>query len=229
MTNSTTFKQKILPLLLFIFTTSSLVAEVSYQNVLIAEEFPVGNMLGWSTAFEEDSKFFFIERSIDGIYFENIGQLEAAGDSDEGEIYHFLDVGVQNEKVLYRLKQTDIDGTSSLSDVVTMNKTIVNNFMVVRMNKTDVVNNFECTIDNTIAGMMTYEVNNLRGELIDTEDMILTVGLNNLKINTANLAAGIYKVKLKMNEEEETLVIQRVETETNPALRASTQKIGKGG
>ena len=226
---STIITQKILPLLFFIFTSLSLVAEVSYQDALIAEEFPVGNMLAWSTAFEEGSQFFIIERSSDGVYFENIGQLEAAGDSEEGKKYHFLDVGVQSEKVLYRLKQTDMDGTASFSDVVTMYKTITNNFMVVRMNKTDVVNSFECSIDNITAGIMTYEVSNLRGEVIETKDVALVAGLNNLDINTEDLKSGIYKVKLKMNEEEETLVIQRVKTETKPALRASKQETGKGG
>jgi len=221
--------QKTLPLLFFILTSLSLTAEVSYQDALIAEEFPVGNMLAWSTAFEEDSQFFFVERSSDGVYFENIGQIEAAGDTQEGEKYHFLDVGVQTDKVLYRLKQTDIDGTVSFSDVVTMHKTITNNFMVVRMNKTDVVSSFECSIDNTTPGIMTYEVSNLRGEIIETEDIALVAGLNNLNIDTENLKSGIYKVKLKMNKEEETLVIQRVKTEKKPALRASKQETGKGG
>jgi len=226
---STTFTQKVLPLLFFVLTSLTLTAEVSYQDVLVAEEFPVGNMLAWSTAFEEDSQFFFIERSSDGVYFENIGQLEAAGDSEGGKKYHFLDVGVQSEKVLYRLKQTDTDGTTSFSDVVTMHKTITNNFMVVRMNKTDVVNSFECSIDNMTPGIMTYELSNLRGEVLETKDVALVAGLNDLNIDTENLKSGIYKVKLKMNEEEETLVIQRVKTEKKPALRASKQETGKGG
>jgi hypothetical protein len=226
----TFFSQKVLPLFIFILTSLSLTAEVSYQDVLIAEEFPVGNMLAWSTAFEEGSQFFFIEKSSDGVYFENIGQLEAAGDSNEGKKYHFLDVGVQSEKVLYRLKQTDLDGTVSFSDVITMHKTLTNNFMVVRMNKTDVVSSFECSIDNTKAGIMTYELKNLRGDIIETKDVDLVAGLNDLIIDTEDLKSGIYKVNLKMNAEEETLVIQRVmTTESKPALRASKQETGKGG
>ncbi len=224
-----TLSQRVLPLLFFILTSLSLTAEVSYQDALVAEEFPVGNMLAWSTAFEEGSQFFFIEKSSDGVYFENIGQLEAAGNSDDAKKYHFLDVGVQSERVLYRLKQTDIDGTVSFSDVITMNKTLTNNFMVVRMNKTDVVNSFECSIDNMKPGLMTYELSNLRGDLIETENVALVAGLNELVIDTENLKSGIYKVKLKMNKEEEVLVIQRVLTEKKPSLRASKQETGKGG
>ncbi len=224
-----TFNQKAFSLFFFILSSFSLTAEVSYQNPLFAEEFPVGNMLAWTTAFEEGSQFFFIERSSDGIYFENIGQVEAAGNTDEGKKYHFLDVGVQSEVVLYRLKQTDTDGTASFSEAITMHKTKTNNFMVIRMNKTDVVNSFECSIDNLREGLMTYEVSNLRGEVIETEDVALVAGLNQLNINTEELKAGIYKVKLKMNDEEEVLVIQRVMTEEKPALRASKQETGKGG
>ena len=224
-----TFSKQVFTLFLFILTSFSLNAEVSYQDALVGEEFPVGNMLAWSTAFEEGSQFFFIEKSSDGVYFENIGQLEAAGNSDDAKKYHFLDVGVQSERVLYRLKQTDTDGTVSFSDVITMRKTLTNNFMVVRMNKTDVVNSFECSIDNMKAGLMTYELSNLRGDVIESEDVSLTAGLNELIIDTENLKSGIYKVKLKMSDEEEVLVIQRVLSEEKPSLRASKQETGKGG
>lgn len=224
-----TFNQRVFSLFFFILTSFSLTAEVSYQNPLFAEEFPVGNMLAWTTAFEEGSQFFFIERSLDGTYFENIGQVDAAGNSEEGKKYHFLDVGVQREQVLYRLKQTDTDGTVSFSDAITMRKTKTNNFMVIHMNKTDVVNSFQCSIDNLKEGLMTYELSNLRGEIIETEEVVLVAGLNQLNIDTEELKSGIYKVKLKMNDEEEVLVIQRVMTEEKPTLRASKQETGKGG
>lgn len=223
------FSQKVFPLFFFILSSLTLTADVGYKEALIAEEFPVGNMLAWSTAFEENSQFFFIEKSSDGVYFENIGQLEAAGNSDANEKYHFLDVGIQSDKVLYRLKQTDMDGTVSFSDVITMQKSLTNNFMVVRMNKIDVVSTFECSIDNMIAGAMTYEVSNLRGELIETKNIDLVAGLNEIIIDTEAFKAGIYKVKFKKDKEEETLVIQRVLIEKKATLRASTQEVGKGG
>jgi len=227
--NNKTFLHKHFPSLLFIFFSYTLTADVSYQNALIAEEFPVGNMLEWSTAVEEDSEFFFIERSIDGINFENVGQLDAAGTTYAGRKYHFLDVGVQSAKVLYRLKQTDHDGTTSFSDVTTIKKTLDNNFMVVRMNTTDVVKSFDITIDNLEEGKMTYRVTNLQNEVIEKEEVNLTVGLNELVINTEGFSEGIYKVKLQMNDEVEVLVIQRVTKGVKPVLRASKGQTSKGG
>ena len=138
-------------LLLFLscaLMSASAAAEVSYRDMLSAEEFPVGNMLTWATEFEEKSELFVVERSNDGVNFFNIGTLDAAGSTEEENEYRFLDVGVQNQLTFYRLKQVDTDGTSGYSHVVKINKNIVNNFMVVRMNTTDVRKVFELTIDN---------------------------------------------------------------------------------
>lgn len=227
--SKTLFSFKHLPLLLLIFPSHALTADVGYQNVLIAEEFPMGNMLAWSTAFEEDSELFFVERSLDGINFDNVGQLDAGGTTYVGRKYHFLDVGVQSEKVLYRLKQMDHDGTISFSDIITMRKTAENNFMVVRMNTTDVVKSFDITIDNLVEGKMNYQVSNLQNEVIENKEIDLIEGLNEVIVNVEDLPEGIYKVKLQMNNEIETLVIQRVMTEVKPVLRASKEKANKGG
>lgn len=216
-------------LALFLAFSLNLNAEVTYRDLLNAEEFPVGNMLEWSTEFEDDSDLFVIERSEDGINFFNIGKLEAAGDTDDGKKYHFLDVGVQNDKSFYRLKQVDSDGTAGYSHVVKLDKSLLNNFMVVRMNTTDVVKKFECTIDNLKEGTLNYQVSNLAGEVLYSEEALLTEGLNNIDIDTENFFPGIYKIHLKIGDERETLVIQRVETEYKPQLRASTEKKRKDG
>lgn len=204
-------------------------AEVSYSGAFVAEEFPVGNMLAWETDFERNSEFFFVERSENGRDFYKIGQIEAAGVTEEGKKYHYLDVGIQAEKVYYRLKQTDTDGTTSLTEIITLHKTLLNEFIVVRMNTTDVVESFICTIDNKSAGVMQYKVLDLANREIEKNEADFTEGLNELNIDTKDLPAGVYKIRLQMNEEIEELVINRVETENKPALRASKESQSNGG
>ena len=70
-----------------------------------------GNVLKWSTASEQNSSFFTLERSVDGIDWLVIGNVVAAGNSQSELDYQFIDVNYRETVNYYRLKQTDIDGT----------------------------------------------------------------------------------------------------------------------
>lgn len=209
--------------------SASAAAEVNYRDILSAEEFPVGNMLTWATDLEVKSELFVVERSNDGVNFFNIGKLDAAGSSEEENEYRFLDVGVQEQLTFYRLKQVDTDGTSGYSHVVKISKNILNNFMVVRMNTTDVQKAFELTIDNLEDNTLNYQVRDLADNVISEEEAALTAGLNNIIIDTEDLESGIYKVQLRVKDETEVLVIQKVGTKAKTMLRASKDKSKTGG
>lgn len=72
----------------------------------------------WTTAMERDNDLFTVERSLDGIQFEGVLQVPSAGNSNALQHYEVDDAGISTGIVYYRLRQTDLDGTSTLSDVV---------------------------------------------------------------------------------------------------------------
>ncbi|MFK7969461.1 MAG: T9SS type A sorting domain-containing protein [Bacteroidia bacterium] len=77
--------------------------------------------LNWITSMEIQSDHFVVERSVDGLLYENIGTVKAAGYSDTAITYSLIDgqAGSLGLKVLfYRLRQYDIDGAFSVSPVV---------------------------------------------------------------------------------------------------------------
>lgn len=81
-------------------------------------------LLTWATANEANSKHFNVERSVDGVRFEKIGQVAAAGNSTQTRYYNFTDneALAQNAKLLYyRLQQVDMDEKFSYSSVVRIN------------------------------------------------------------------------------------------------------------
>ncbi|TVT41807.1 T9SS type A sorting domain-containing protein [Hymenobacter setariae] len=78
-----------------------------------------GNVLRWATASETNSAHFEVERSADGQAFVKIGQLAAAGTSMASHSYQFID-DAATATSYYRLRQVDLDGTSSYSPVVTL-------------------------------------------------------------------------------------------------------------
>lgn len=77
--------------------------------------------LDWSTASEQNSKAFHVQRSIDGINFETIAKVDAAGNSNSVKSYTYTDLNAPLVSAYYRLLQEDIDGTSIFSKIVYVN------------------------------------------------------------------------------------------------------------
>lgn len=100
-------------------------ASVTTQNLLPIEllwfnAVPHGDevLAEWATASEHDNDHFDVERSADGISFERIGSLPGAGNSVATLLYELPDTDPLCDVSYYRLRQVDVDGTSTLSNVV---------------------------------------------------------------------------------------------------------------
>ena len=83
---------------------------------------PDGNTvsLDWVTATETDNDHFTVQRSSDGITFEDVLSLPGAGSSTANRYYHAVDERPYGGLSYYRLKQVDTDGSSSDSPVITV-------------------------------------------------------------------------------------------------------------
>jgi hypothetical protein len=76
--------------------------------------------LTWGTSAEINSAYFIVERSSNGIDFTEAGRVAASNNSVVDQHYNFNDKVTAEQKVYYRLKQTDKDGTCNYSKIVTV-------------------------------------------------------------------------------------------------------------
>ena len=85
-------------------------------------EGPAAVRLAWATASEKNSASFDVERSPNGVQFDRLGTVAAAGSSSAARSYALLDAKLPAGTALlyYRLKQVDLDGTFSYSPVRTV-------------------------------------------------------------------------------------------------------------
>ncbi len=85
-------------------------ANVSIDNV----------QLNWTTTSETNNDFFTIQKSKDAVNFENIIQVDGAGNSTS--IIHYMDIdrNPYNGLSYYRLAQTDFNGVVSYSNNVSV-------------------------------------------------------------------------------------------------------------
>ncbi len=73
--------------------------------------------IDWITASEENNDYFIVQKSTDGIYFEDIDRVEGAGNSNVIVHYQSFDENPDNINY-YRLLQVDFDGQNSLSNII---------------------------------------------------------------------------------------------------------------
>jgi hypothetical protein len=108
------------------FSGGTLVVPVTNEPTLLpvewlyfqAEKADTNIHLYWSTAMEINNQRFEVERSFNGKLFASVGQVMA---EEQPSNYQFEDPGaalLQFERIFYRLKQIDLDGGFSYSEVV---------------------------------------------------------------------------------------------------------------
>lgn len=93
--------------------------------------------LNWSTATELNNRGFEVERKVnDNSNWVTIGFKEGYGTTTQVQNYSFIDdvSGVQAEKIYYRLKQVDFDGTFTYSNEVEISNFFVPTNLVLDQN-----------------------------------------------------------------------------------------------
>jgi hypothetical protein len=72
----------------------------------------------WETASESNNNYFTLEKTVDGINFEEIARIEGAGNSYSVKNYSYKLDNLRNFENYFRLKQTDYDGNSTYSNII---------------------------------------------------------------------------------------------------------------
>ena len=85
------------------------------------------NMISWETQTEKNNDYFTIERTLDGIWFEVVGNQKGSGNSNSLIKYNLKDFDVHKTLNYYRLKQTDFDGKFTFSDLISIDNKEINN------------------------------------------------------------------------------------------------------
>ncbi len=155
----------------------------------------------WSTASEANNDFFTLERSENGLNFENLIIIDGAGNSNQILDYHTYDYNPFDKVTYYRLKQTDFNDEYSYSTVIAIygdfDKNEINN---IHPNPTSGNLNFDVKLIQD--SKISIEVYDFLGRIILTEIKNLKSGKSSENIVTENLAKGIYILKIKIENSD---------------------------
>lgn len=148
--------------------------------------------LDWVSGIEVGFSYYAIERSEDGVHFFEISKvLPKPGEQLEKE-YSFVDTKPNSRISYYRLRMVDRDGQSKFSNTVPLKfNCSFENISIFPTQSTGVFNyRLSAGLENSI-----LRVYNSSGQFLLEESTRSLSGI----INLANLASGIYWVKVSRN------------------------------
>lgn len=143
----------------------------------------------WQTATEENSQSFLVERSADGINFNAIGTVAAAGNSTSVRNYSFTDIAPGAGKNHYRLRSVNMDGSAALSKIALVIFDKESQLLLFPNPAKE-----ELTIRNTVTSGTVY-LYDINGKQVLSQKI---TGNNSqgVKLRLTGLPAGMYVVKL---------------------------------
>ncbi|MEM8890213.1 MAG: SdrD B-like domain-containing protein, partial [Bacteroidota bacterium] len=163
-------------------------------------------ILNWATATELNAASFEIERSVDGLLFEPIGSVQAAGTTMHMQQYEYMDKAVQQmgvKKISYRLRQLDFDGRFEYSNVVEL--TLGENFSM-DLNVYPNPSQDQISISwIPMEGMQNLQIRNMLGQLVYSLDIADQDQPSETLISLTDWSPGAYFVQLTSELSSETL------------------------
>lgn len=154
--------------------------------------------LEWTTAQEVNTDKFIVERSIDGINYTEAATVMAAGNTTRETNYNFRDHEAMQQPtstLYYRLKMIDRDGEFKYSAIVTVSLVALSDRLILSPNP---VNGAETrlTIVAVSSGDVVWRLRDNTGREVLQGKTKVIPGNNQVRINTANLKAGIYYLRV---------------------------------
>jgi Secretion system C-terminal sorting domain/Fibronectin type III domain len=178
------------------FTTSTIVLPINVIDMMARRQ-GANVLVSWSTQSEQNSAWFDVERSIDGINFTRVGQVQAAGYSANLRNYRFTDVNVAKSMLFYRLKMIDADGSYKLSTVRVVAKT-GDNMQEFLLYPNPAIGYVNITLPEAAAKDLQVRVTNQMGQIVKTSRV--STGIQLIKLDISELPKGIYAVAIIGNE-----------------------------
>ncbi len=150
----------------------------------------------WTVAQEVNNKYFSIERSFDGKNFKEVGQVNSIGNHQDRHVYTYVDANVKgqtSEKVFYRVKQIDMDGSSTSTSIVSLSTDESGADAYIFPNP--VANDhfsFVYQNSNIQDAVLQIQILDAHGRVLVNTSKNITKGKNQIELSTSGMATGTY-------------------------------------
>jgi hypothetical protein len=153
------------------------------------------NILYWATSSELNVDYFQIDRSYNGMQFENIGKVSAAGNSNKVLHYDFVDTKPLQAENFYRLTIFDKDHTRSFSKIIQLSQEKTE-FSLLNLYPNPTNQEITASIFSKAEGKGLVEVLTIDGRVVMQAEKDLQINQTELVFDVKNLVAGVYILKI---------------------------------
>lgn len=182
-------------------------AGVIYAEQLSVQEVEVGNFLKWTTRAEVQNRRFRIQKSVDGLDFITIAEVEGHGTAEGPFTYRYLDPAIGETEVWYRLAQEDLDGTLTFSHTVRLVRRLPNKMVITAMSHTVTDRYFSMTVLSEVEGAGTLLLEDSAGEPVWRRPQSLRKGEQVIVVDMEPWPQGLYRLELVLGEEKEAITV----------------------
>ena len=154
----------------------------------------------WTTASEQNSAYFVVERTTDPLAgFQAIGRVAAGGNSSQPRHYRLLDANATPATTFYyRLRQVDEDGHATLSGVAVLAAgPAVAEFSLYPNPTSATTGHVTLRTGAALAAGSSISIYSATGQLLTSQPMPSGEDEANLELPTTNLATGLYHVVVR--------------------------------
>ncbi|HAS45505.1 MAG TPA: hypothetical protein DCS93_33785 [Microscillaceae bacterium] len=149
-------------------------------------------LLSWITLSETDNNYFTIERSTNGLKWNEVQRIKGAGNSKEILHYRYTDQYPLTGISYYRLKQTDLDGTFTYSKITSVRISQPKQDLAVTYSN---VSPHLITIEGNAENLHALQVYNKLGQVFTQRVTINRIHASKLTLDLQQLPRGIYLIK----------------------------------
>lgn len=154
-------------------------------------------LLKWQTSSEQNSSFFMVQTSADGNHWNDIGKVNAAGNSSVNLNYSLLHNTPVNGPNYYRLKEVDKDGNFTYSNIIVINFDI-QGLSINSVYPNPFNDNVKVMVNSDAKATVQVELNDNSGRILRTETFQVQSGTNEISLrNLGSLSSGIYTLVVK--------------------------------
>ncbi len=151
--------------------------------------------ISWATSMEKNSNYFSIEKSKDGINFEEVKKIKAAGNSATKINYNETDYNPYPGLSYYRIKQSDVDGKYSYTNLRSVSPKF-NASADIIVNPMPAQNFLNLAFNSENRNNYNLEIFDITGKLVYSSSISVDSGYNQIAIDISILNKGMYFVKL---------------------------------
>lgn len=151
--------------------------------------------LSWQTKQEINTSHFDVEYGFDGVSFEKLATVFAAGNSIEVKNYTLSHLITENVNYYYRLKMVDKDGKFTYSNILKVSNSKNDKFkfeVYPTLTKGEITG----TVANNKIEIATIQIINNNGQVVSKQSFQTVNGSNTFKANISNQSNGMYLVQI---------------------------------